>query len=101
MCQPNNFVELTRLQTRYKFDEEELGSNPNHTLSRNFENMVMLHFKRIRPDCEIEGFLTAGTQKRLFFYLADAFFGHCNSSFEFEAMDCLYHAAFLRRHDRQ
>ena len=80
---------LTGLSTRWEYDAESNRFKPQQNRSRNFENMVMSYFQRQRPDCKIESFYTAGTQKKIDSFKVDGFCGLCNTVFE--AMGCFYH----------
>ena len=51
--------------------------------------MVLPHFQRTRPECELEGFFTTGRQKKIDCFSIDGFCSHCNTVFE--AMGCFYH----------
>ena len=52
MCQPMP----TGLYTRWEYDTESNRFEPQQNKSRSFENMVLSHFQRQRPDCKIESF---------------------------------------------
>ena len=85
MCQPMP----TGLYTRYEYDEETQRFKPRQNKTRSFENMVMSYFQRIRPQCNIESFITTGIQKKIDCFSADGFCAHCNTVFE--AMGCYFH----------
>ena len=51
--------------TRYETDAGLQRFKPRHHKSRSFENVVMSHFERIRPDCRIERFNTPGNQNNI------------------------------------
>ena len=85
MCQPM----LTGLYTQWEYDTASNRFKPPQNKSRNFENMVMSHFQRQRPDCKIESFYTTGTQKKIDCFKVDGFCAHCKTVFE--AMGCFYH----------
>ena len=59
MCQPMP----TRFYTRYEIDADLQRFKPRQNKSRSFENVVMSHFQRMRPDCRIERFYTPRNQK--------------------------------------
>ena len=84
-CQPMP----TGQYTRWEYDAESKRYKSQQNKSRNFENMVMSCFQRQRPDCKIEGFYTAGTQKKIDSFKVDGFCAHCKTVFE--AMGCFYH----------
>ena len=78
----------TGLFTRYEFDADFQKVKPRQNKSRSFENMVMLSFQQMRPDCGSEVFYTPGTQKKIDCFNAVGFCAHCNTVFE--AMGCFY-----------
>ena len=84
MCQPMP----TGLHTRYEFDAELQRFKPRQNKSRNFGQMVMSFFQRMRPDFRIESLYTKGTQKKIDCFNADGFCRHCNTVVE--AMGCFY-----------
>ena len=47
---------------------------------RTFENMVMSHFQATRPECKIESYYTAGTQKKIDCFSVQC--NHCKTVFE-------------------
>ena len=51
--------------------------------------MVLSHFQRSRPDCQIESNVTAGRQKKIDCFILDGLCYHWNTVFE--AMGCYYH----------
>ena len=85
MCQPMP----TGLYTRSDFDTETSRFTPRQNKTRCFENMVMSHFQRTRPECEIESFLTTGRYKKIDCFSVDGFCSHCNTVLD--AMSCFYH----------
>ena len=56
ICQPMP----TGLYTRYDFDADLQRFKPRQNKSRRFKNKAMSYFQRMRPDCRIESFCTAG-----------------------------------------
>ena len=84
MCQPMPIG----LYTRSDFDSETSRFTPRQNKTRCFENMVMSHFQRTRPQCEIESFFTTGRHKKIDCFSVDGFCSHCNTVFE--AMGCFY-----------
>ena len=85
MCQPMP----TGLYTRWDFDSETSRFIPRQNKTRSFENMVMSHFQRTRPECKIQSFFTTGRQKKIDCFSVDGFCSHCNTVFK--AMGCFYH----------
>ena len=51
--------------------------------------MVMSHFQRTRPECEIESFFATGRRKKIDCFSVGGFCFHYNTVFE--AMGCFYH----------
>ena len=84
MCQPMP----RELYTRWEYDAESNRFKHHQNNSRNFENMVMSFFQRLRPDSKIESFYTTGTQKKIDCFKVDGFCAHCKTVFE--AMGCFY-----------
>ena len=85
MCQPMP----TCLCTRWDLDSETSRFAPRQNKTRSFKNLVMSYFRRTRPDCKIESFLTTGREKKVDCFSVVGFFSHCNTVFE--AMGCFYH----------
>ena len=85
MCQPMP----TGLYTPWDLDTEIGRFIPRQNKTRSFENMVLSHFQRTRPECEIKSFFTTGRQKKVDCFSVDGFCSHCNTVFE--AKDCFYH----------
>ena len=85
MCQPMP----NGLFTRWDLDSETSKFTPRQNKTHSFEYMVMSYFQRIRPECEIESFFTAGRQKKIESFSVDGFCSHCMTVFE--AMGCFYH----------
>ena len=85
MCQPKP----TGRYTCWNFDSETSRFKPRQDKTRSFENMAMSYFQQIRPECEIESFLTTGRHKKIDCFIVDGFCFHCNTVFE--AMGCYYH----------
>ena len=85
MCQPMP----TGFYTRWDIDSESsrFTHRKNKTLS--FENMVMSYFQRLRLDCKVESFYTAGRQKKIERFSVDGFCSHCNTVFK--TMGCVCH----------
>ena len=86
MCQPIP----TGPYTRWDFDSETSSFTPRQNETRSLENMVLSYFKRTRPECETESFITTGRQKKLIASVLMAFVitVHCICSTIFEAMGC-------------
>ena len=84
-----------RLHARYEYDAARQKMKPLQNKSRKFEKMVMSFFQRIKPDCRIENFSTTGTQRKIDYFNADEFCGHCNRVFE--AMGCVYHYCLCQK----
>ena len=55
----------------------------------------LCHISKDRPDCKIESFYTAGTQKRINCFKVDGFCAHCKTVFE--TMGCFYHYCPCRK----
>ena len=79
----------TGLYTRWDFDSDTGRFMPRQNKTRSLEKMVLSHFHRTRPECEIESFFTAGRKKKIDCFSVDEFCSHCNTVFE--AMGCFYH----------
>ena len=77
------------LYTRWELNSEPGKLKPRQNKTRIFENMVMLFFQRVRPQCKVESFYMTGTQKKLDAYIVDCLCRHCNT--EFEAKGFFYH----------
>ena len=79
----------TALYTRRYIDSKTSRFTPRQNKTRSFEKMIMSHFQRTRPDCNIEIFYTTGRQKKNDRFNVDGFCSHCNTVFE--AMGCFCH----------
>ena len=85
MCQPMP----TGPYTHWDLESETSRFTPRQNKTRSFENMVMFHFQRTRPDCKIESFYSTVRQKKIDCFSVDGFCSHSNTVFE--AMGCFYH----------
>ena len=85
MCQPMP----TWSYTRWEYDSETKRLTARQNKSCSFENMVLSHFHRSRPDCKIESNVTTDRQKKIDCFSVDGICYHCNTVFE--AMGCYYH----------
>ena len=72
----------TRQHTKYEFDADLQRLKPRQTKFRRFENMVLLYFQRMLPDCRNKNFYTTGTQKNTDCFNADGFCGFFSTVFE-------------------
>ena len=79
----------TGLYTRWDFDSETSRFIPRQNKTLSFENIIMSHLQRTRPECKTESFLTTGRQKKIDCVSVDGFCSHCNTVFE--AIGCFYH----------
>ena len=61
MCQSM----LTGLYTHWDVDSEIARFKPRQNKTRSFENVVVSHFQRTRPQCEFGSFFTTGRQKKI------------------------------------
>ena len=77
----------TGLYMRWDFDSETSRIIPRQNQARIFENMVMSHFQRTRPECETESFFTTGRQKKL---TASVLMALVLTATLFETMGCFY-----------
>ena len=78
----------TSFHTRWDFDLETSRFIPRQNKTRSFENTVMSHFQRKRPERENESFFTTGTQNNLDCFSVEGFCSHYNRVFE--TMSCFY-----------
>ena len=85
MCQPMP----TGLYKQWDIGSETSRFTPRQNKTRSFENIVMSHFQRARPDCKIESIYTTSRWKKIDHFSVDGFCSHCNTVFE--AMGCFYH----------
>ena len=85
MCQPMP----TGLYTRWEYKSETKRFTARQNKSRSFERMVLSHFQQSRPDCNIEGNVNTGRQKKIDCFSVDGIRHHCNTVFE--AMGGYYH----------
>ena len=70
---PSGLSQYTSLMQICK--DSSLGRTNLEASKKMFES----YFQRMRPDCRIENFYTAGTQKKTDCFNADRLCGHCNT----------------------
>ena len=79
----------TELYKKWNYDIESQNFVPRQNKTLSFEFMVLSVFQRTRPECNIEGNVTNGRQKRIDCFSVDGICNYCNTVFE--AMGCYFH----------
>ena len=78
MCQSM----ATGLYTRWNYDSESQNFMPRQNKTCSCESMIISYFQQTRQECNTEGNVTTGRQKKIDCFSVDGICNHCNTVFK-------------------